>query len=411
MATFNLTAFLCGYFSYNTQSDPSAVLSAAGWEKSASNEKIIADYRQYYYSEFVDFSFASNPDKGAVKYTLNKEKKIFVDNIASSLLKLDIYLMPYGMALYSIKLSMESDELNEFTLALYKMREFRLWNNPELSGFCNEAIKPIWNVARSLGYTGNSIIENGNKLKIFQIVTADERCDYPENASQTLFELGTLGKVGGCSEGNPDSPSKRYIEDVLEKNRLSYFNNWTGMALFDTFTIMAFSVSRWVKVIWEEDYFSMIYIHSLFCKFYLFRLNTRFRLNPENGEILENEYKEFARRFVFNKISYNFLPGEIDKSIDTALEISEEKCLISNHISEYNRVKADESSHRLNRILTFLTFVTVFSTIWDLASMLNAMWPFQVFSATIESGFRFVVSTITLAVLAIVIFMLRQPKR
>lgn len=411
MSVFRNISFLSAYFSYDQKLDTDSVLISSGWRRKEFDDGTIADYRNFFYPEFVDFSLGNSVKESSVRI-YGHEVNEFVDvcGVEVGIKDIKLYLMPYGMALFAIHVEMESDSLNDFTLALFNMREKRKWSLPALKAFFDKGVTPVKEAAVSLGCQSANIIEMGNKFKIFQIVNTEDRNNYPENMDTTLFELGVLGKIGGCSENDPDGPSRSYIDHILKTNRLSFFNNWTGLALFDTFTIMAFKATPWMLNTWTEDYFSMIYIHNLFSKFYLFRLNSRFRIRPEDGKELENEYNEFERLYSFHKISYNFLPGEINKAMDRGLDISEEKELVANYIMSYNKHKDDEDSKRLNRILTFLAVVTVFSTIWDFSSMLNAMWPFKEYALTPEIGFRAVILLTLLSVILVIIFILRRSK-
>lgn len=88
---------------------------------------------------------------------------------------------------------------------------------------------------------------------------------------------------------------------------------------------------------WTDTYFRLIYIHSLFLKFYLFRLNIRFRKNLSDISQLEDELVSFESAYCFHKISYNFLPLAIYKSIDSGLEISEERSQLYHLIDVENQ--------------------------------------------------------------------------
>lgn len=412
MSTFTDTSYLCSYFSYDQHVNTAEVLTADGWQRVRFDDDTIETYKNFFYPEFVDFTLGNSSDHNCISiYSKTIDRRVDICDFGVEIKDLKIYIMPYGMAIFAIHVEMQSDSLDNFTFALFNMREKRKWTDQKLAEFFEVAISPVVNVSYLLGCTSGNIIEMGNKLKVFQIVNTENRDNYSDNLDYTLFELGILGKIGGCAENNPDSPSQSYIDHIIKNNRLSFFNNWTGLALFDTFTILAYQTAPWMMETWKDDYFSMIYIHNLFSKFYLFRLNSRFRLHPEDGKELEDEYNEFKRLYSFHKISYNFLPGQINAAMDRGLEISEEKELIANYISNYNKQKDDEDADRLNRILTFLAIVTVFSTIWDFSSMLNAMWPFEGFNFTTEAGFRLVVLLTLLAVILVIISILKKPKR
>lgn len=420
MATFHNTAFLCAYFSVNEEIEHDSVLYGEGWREKRETQENVSLYRRFFYPGFVDFMLGPGLDNSTNTYHAQTHVRRFFKK-GPGLIKvvgkdvevkeIILYLMPYGMALYAIHTEMESDDLDDFTLTLYNMRELRNWRREEMADFQGKVIDPLEKLASGLsGMQALPIVENGNKLKVFQIVTAEKRDDFRGEMNDLLFELGTLGKIGGYSSHASDSPSISYVETTLKDHRLSFYNNWVGLALFDTFTILGYDVRPWVRDTWSDDYFGLIYIHSLFCKFYLFSLAARFQSNPEESEILEKEYHEFERLYTFHRISYNFLPGEIDRAIDRSLEISDEKELIAKYISDYNKLREEESADKLNRILTFLAIVTVFSTIWDFACMLNAMWPFNEFSNSLEIGFRVVISLTLLAVIISIIYMLKKPK-
>lgn len=411
MSSYSNTAFLCAYFSIDGNTGVETILASEGWRRQHPDDDIIRTYKQYFYPEFVDFCMGTAPGMSVGTYTRTIDQAISVGGKEVLIKNITIYIMPYGLALYSIHTEQHSDNPNDFTLSLFRMRELRNWDHEELTEFHTTAIQPLATAAGALGYVGQSIIENGNKLKVFQIVTTVDMSGLGDDMDTLLFELGTLGRVGGCSQNAPDSPSGQYTSRILKENSLSFYNNWKGLALFDTFTMLGFGVKPWVLETWSTDYFSMIYIHSLYCKFYLFRLNTRFRAHPEEGDALEGEYNDFERLYTFHRLSYNFLPNEIDKAIDKALEISEEQRLISAHISDYNKLKGEESSKRLDKLLTFLTIVTVFSTVWDFSSMINAMVPFDAYTTTAENGFRLIVSVTIVTLVVAVLLMLRKPHR
>lgn len=412
MSTYTDTSFLCSYFSYDPLTNTDQILLSAGWKRVDFDDELVATYKNFFYPEFIDFSLGNHERQGSMSvYAKDIDTTVDVNGVEVAINDIRIYIMPYGMVVFAIHVEMVSDSLDDFTLALFNMREKSKWDSLKVQEFHEKGLLPVKEIAISLGCKSGNIIEMGNKLKVFQIVNTEKRENYDENMDYTLFELGMLGKIGGCSANDPNSPSKSYIDHIINNNRLSFFNNWTGLALFDTFTIMAYKATAWMIDTWINDYFSMIYIHNIFSKFYLFRLNYRFRTHPEDGREIENEYNEFERLYSFNKLSYNFLPGEINKAMDRGLEISEEKKLIANYISSYNKEKDEEESKRLDRILTFLAVVTVFSTIWDFSCMLNAMWPFENFDFSTEAGFRIIVLLTLLSVILVIIAIIKKPKK
>lgn len=411
MPNFQNISFLCGYFSRDADADGADALVAAGWNPVEYSEQTERGYRNFFYSGFVDFFLRKGPGAPVRKFRKAIESTIAVGEHKATVQSLCLWLMPYGTALYSIEVRMESGDLNDFTWQLHVMRDCNRWDREEVQEFLATAIAPIREAGALIGNTDADLVEMGNKLKLFQIVTTEDFADFGANADFTLFELGTLGKIGGCSQNSGDSPSESYIRRLMEGNKLSFFRNWSGLALLDTFTMMGAGIKPWALESWQEDYFGMIYVHTLFCKFYLLKLNARFREHPEQGEKLEEEYHQFERLYTFHRISYNFLPQEIDEAMDKSLEITKETTLLRRYIMECNKQKAAESAGRLDKILTFLAIVTVFSTIWDFASLLDAMWPFSQIAGTAEAGFRFVTSATLLIIILVIIYILKPSRK
>lgn len=407
MSIYTYNGFLCASFSYDASLKSFETLLGNEWQSVTLNRNEIKIYEHYFYPEFVEFSYSA----GTSRYCLSVDRKLEFDGLTVNVKYLNLYLMPYGVALYSIHVEIESDSLNDITFVMSRLRNVHMRADEKLERLHNEIIKPVKQAAARLGHKGVSIVENGNKYKVFQIVTADSADAFGNSIGDTLFEVATLSKIGGCAAGDSNSPSREYVDKILHDHRLSFYNNWTGLALNDTFSILAYEVQPWILKSWIDDYFSMIYIHGLFCKFYLFRLNSRFREYPERGEKFEDEFNEFERLYTFNRISYNFMPEEIDRAIDRSLQISEEKRLLSGYIKKCNKQQADNSSKRLDRILTFLAIVTVASTIWDFSSMVDAMWPFSELAGSTQMGFRIVVGLTLLFLVVMVILILRPRKK
>lgn len=410
MPTFTYHANLCACFSIDPRINADTTLSRLGWEAKMFDPGTVDTYCRFYYRNFVDFFMSAEGDAKIRTFEKNINRQIMVDGLPVMVHGITIYVMPYGIMAYQVKIEMQGDSLNDFTKVGFLLRTCDKWNDASLNNFKRLVIDPIREVANAFGYTNPNIVENGNKMKVFQIVTADNADAYGKNPDITLFEVGTLGRVGGYDEFSPDAPSKEYLHNILNGNKLSYYNNWTGLALFDTFTILGYAVKPWILETWESDYCSMIYMHSIYCKFYLFNLNTRFMKHPELGESLESEYQDFIHTCTFHPISFNFLPNEVDRAIDKSLGISEELTSLRQHISDYNVHQSARTSDRMDRILAFLSVVTILSTVWDGACLFNAIWPFTSLSLTETAGFG-LVSSIAILIMVVVIIIMLHPRR
>ena len=161
---------------------------------------------------------------------------------------------------------------------------------------------------------------------------------------------------------------------------------------------------------WRSSYFRMIYLHSLFLKFYLFRLNMRFRKGCFKASALDDELLAFENKYCFHKISYNFLPLQIYKAIDRSFEISEEREQLYHLIAMESRQAEEKNDRKVNSLLLFLTLLTMFSTIWDTTSLLNELYPYSDYVGSSVIGFRAATSLISLLILAVIsgIFLRRR---
>ena len=211
--------------------------------------------------------------------------------------------------------------------------------------------------------------------------------------------MGTLSPIGSYDEESLYSSSAQYMKDMVDQNSLSIYNNWRCLSLFDTYTILYCACPDWLLNNWLNDYFGMIYISLLYKRFYLFRANLLFRFKLKNIETLLEEFLKFERHHCFFNISYNFLPQEINKSIAKGLEIESEKKELCHMIGQENTQREKKDDERMNKLLFFLTCITVISVIWDASCLINELYPFSHYLETNVTGYRIVSFSFVLVVL------------
>lgn len=342
--------------------------------------------------------------------------------------------MPLGMTLFSIRIDMNVADLNAFTVVMSSLRMIDYYKPEVHQEFIDNAIMPIKafydkaldNPSASI----SSLIENGNKLRVFQIINTkksdgvDEHVEY-ENKDLLLYQLGSEVKV--TTEIDNYSPSEEYMEKILNESRISIFRNWRGLALTDTFTILAEDALDWMVDNWVSCYFRLIYIHSLFQKCYLFRLNKQLRLamneqrsamaillsalgmSESNIYSLIGNFKSFDQHCRFHKISYNFMPLEISKAIDNGLCISEELEQLD-AIIEREKQRRDEANDKMvNTLLFILSTLTIGSAVWDFSCLLDQMFPYSDYLGSKVVGYR-TVSLVALLGLTFVVTRLFRDK-
>ena len=432
-------AFLCGHFKMSVAPSSQAITNL-GWEKFILPNDIRNIEKRFFYPEFVDFCYADETDKSCIRYVkhINEELDITLKerNIHFSIRDLTLYLMPFKMAIFSIHIEQETDDLDDCTSLLFSLRSVDYYSECH-NAFVEKAIQPFMEVYQVL--TGRSpishseLIENGNKFRIFQVINSNdaEMAALPEaDKDKLLYELATVSKITKPNEVDDFSASDSYLKKIINQSKISVFRNWSGLALMDTFTIHAFSASDRFVNNWTDSYFGMIYIHSIFQKCYLFNLNIRFRntlastqsvpswksklqsMNIKSTDVgqLVDEYESFEQQCCFHKISYNFLPLEIAEAIDKGLEIKEEMLQLYK-VMEKEKTRRDEANDKMvNTLLFSLSLITLFSAIWDTSCLLDQMYPFADYLGGQTLGYRTVGLLLFLAVAFLILFIYRRKR-
>lgn len=443
MGDFTLTANLCGYFSRNN-SISSSSMAQNGWSKSDLTQTEIAGLKRVFYPEFVDF--CSNTENGTESWTknINQELQItaFGKELSFHLISLSIFFMPLGMTLFAIKIEMNGNDLNDATAVLSSLRAIDFYQPNTHSAFITAALLPIKEVFQQIvtakgEFTYPMLIENGNKFRVFQIYnitgenppsfSIDEYAkDGISSQDVLLYQLSTLSKV--TTDFNEYSPSPAYLSKVVADSRISIFQNWQALALNDTFTVLAHNLAPSMVSNWQDCYFRMIYLHSIFEKSYLFQLNKQFRtaINESSsifGRLLKSmglqessmatlirDYQYYERWCVFHEISYNFLPIEINAAIDHGLCISKEQESL-NKVLENEKNRQEEANARVENTLLFsLSILTLASCIWDLSCLLDQMFPYDAYLGSSILGYRSV-SLLVIFIFTILVYKLFRGRK
>lgn len=420
MNKFHQSAFLCGYFNVTMQGQPE-FLFPKGWKELVYTHDVIEEYNKFFYPEFVDFNLRGDKP-GCIhsyRYEIQQDISFYYDSkeVYFYCKNITVYVMPYNILIYSIEIEQETSELDRITRIISSLRAIMYYKEDEHSQFIDVVIKPILELysltneeKMPIGF--DRLVENGNKLKIFQIInTGSSLAISEEGRDVLLFELGTLSQIGAYEKREDNGISSGYLTSVLQKNKVSFYNNWSALSLLDTFTILSVKAPSWLLENWINTYFRLIYIHSLFLKFYLFRLNVKFRKDIDKISKLEDELIEFESTYCFPKISYNFLPLEIYKAIDIGLEISEERSLLYHLINVENQHREKKNDKKVNKFLIFLTLLTMFSTLWDSSCLFNELYPYSEYVGSTVAGYKMVVSFLSLMIIIVIVLIFNKRKK
>ncbi len=396
------TGFLCGGFSVKEgRRDPGNM-----WSRIVYTEEQIRGYESYYLPEFVRF----NLDSTAVgfgsmtRYEMKLDKK-FDLAVPVTVSELKLYMLPFGMALFAIRVDIETEDLNGITATMANLRN--LGKIASQTEFAAEALAPVVETYCRLtdcspeNFDYMKLVEDGNKLKIFQIALIDG--DAVKDKDVLLFEIGCVAPIDSYDEKYIYSASESYFRKLMTENKLSIYNNWSCLGLSDTLTILAENCPDWLVDNWTKDYFGLIYIWQLFRKNYIFRLTKRFRFEKDDPQKLVKEAFEFDKTCSFNTISYNFLPEEFSGCIENGLRIEEDKKVLYLLLEQENTAREKTSDSKMNYLLFFMTCLTVFSAIYDACSLFNEMYSYEDNIGSGEMGFRLVASGLTSLILIVLL--------
>lgn len=392
-------SFLCGYFSIPRSLQP----LQQGWQKNVCTAEERANLNNYYFPEFAqcmtaEITMFTLPLNRTCTLDLGEEQVSFlIENIR-------LWEAPFRIVLYAVNIRFEGVEFNLVTRALNILRNCAYYTSAQRE-FIDIALAPVAAV-----YGGETsldmswLVESGNKFKLFQIVRLSEGIEKGDE-QLLLYDAGTLAPHTPLSTGI-NSPA--YIDHVLAEHTISVFAGWTGLALLDTFTLLSADTPERVLQNWEKDYFEKIYIYQLFRKVFLYSVNLHYRRRSEDVAVLESRLSEFEQRYSYTSISYNFLPNIINSAMEKSLNTQQDYDQLDKMIGKEIEVRRHRAEERTNNFLTFLTCLTIFSAIYDFASLLNESFGYDTFFPSGYFGFRLVGTTLLLIILLVYLFLVRR---
>lgn len=400
------TGILCGNFStHGAKLTPEEY--DAKWQRAVKSDEERNVGHRYYYSRFYDVCFGDKTKNidGFDRYVcdLDAEKGVVTLELGErrydvKVERLGIYLCPFDIALFSIMVSMEVDDYDDISRVMFQLRNIMTYDdNESIKPFVDIAVEPIMGYYRAIGDVERPtsryehLLLYGNKLKIYQMVNLDASDHEAKFNQRSLYDVATLSLKPDSSKVL-DGMSDVHFRSIMAQNSLSVYNNWMALSLIDSFTILGVDISESNRCNWIDNYFGMIYLYCLFVKVYLFALNNDYDAAKRRSRrsMINETYDDFETKYYFIDISYNFLPRMINEQISKALEIESEKRRVYERIERQNMIREKRADSRMNRLLFVITSLTLFSAIWDGASLINEMFPYKDFMCSTAVGFRLV---------------------
>lgn len=285
---------------------------------------------------------------------------------------IDLYLLPQEFSIVALKVNHLSNDAGKISRINGFLRDYE---NNYINGFLHSEI---------FGYLDGPFQFHGNKLKVFTYLETDQMDDISRD--QLLYDIGTCSPVGTAAGHFPaNKPSANYFKTLLEENTICVFNSWKALCLFDSFTVASEKESSY-PIVWEYSYFSLIYIHSLFVKYFLFDLNKKFHdTNNKNTGKLDQLFRQFDHHFNQKTISFNFLPQLIYEKLRHALQIEQEMQIISSNIRQSHQYEEERRNKRLNM---FFALIAIFTFTLNLMEIKNYIDLFLLFT-----DFKYLIAT------------------
>ena len=299
------------------------------------------------------------------KSTSEKSKELQLKILES---RIDLFDEGFGLFTLNLKVQSEKTDLAKFSDAAFLARNFETFIEHTNYEKWHQYIEN--EVLLGASTRGESIKVDeysGSKYKLFMVLDIPE-LDEKQMMKSLLFDIGTLSRIGSAFGNTYDSMDKDYVQQLIDKNTISIFNNWEGLALLDSFTVVGNKIldNKDKNETYSSVYFG-IYLYSLFLKYNLFKYN--FEIADLDQDKRAN-FQDFLVKSYFNYISYNFLPTEIYNKIKIALDIENELQLLNEKIVAIGLKIQEEQQARTNVILGIVMVLSTLASIQQIQGYL-----------------------------------------
>jgi len=341
--------------------------------------KTLDYFKNYWYPEFRDLYFIRKEKSSAtilskdfdrkLEIVLRTDQKTDVKTLISiSVDRAEVFLFEHNLHFFSIDLSIESNELAGFSDLTFASRNFHT-KVLDVSGECDWVNWIEKEVLCSISISGDGSTKgpkvddySGSKFKVFSIIDLAENVA-PEVRAELLYDLGCGAQIGSAGGDKLFSPSQQYFEELMQ-NKISVFNNYDILPLFDSFTVLGHSLLDSDKksaktMTWSQSYFR-VFLHNLFIKFNLFRYNSEM---INDSVKVRDTFESFLNTYNISHISYNFLPNLIYQKHRLSLDIDGELQKFQDRINRISQSISEQRQNRANLLIGFIGFVTSLSSI------------------------------------------------
>ncbi len=327
-------------------------------------------HKNLWYPEFRNMFILEKGENSTKIYhkPINKELVFFLrenhetkkkDYLDVSILQVELFTFKEGLHFFSIEISIKQNELCHYSDLTFAINKFnsKVINNGIETNWVNW-IEENCLACIKIASTEKSHVKvddySGSKFKLFTVLDLAESVDV-NTREELLYDIGCGAKIGSAGGTEYYSPSQDYYKSLL-KNKISVFNNYTILTLFDSVTVIGNQIidgnpDSYKRKTWSQSYFRIV-LYNLFIKFNLFRYNSELQEDSDSDEVeLRDKFESFLNTYNFSHISYNFLPNLIFQSHKESLDIENELKLFQKRIVRISESIKEEQQKRSNALL------------------------------------------------------------
>ena len=380
-------------------------------------------HKNYWYPEFRDIFFRKENKETAARILVkscnekvtflrrNHEKEV-VKKTQTTINSKEVYLFPNGLHFFSISFDTSGLSLVDISDLTFSIRNF----TAELEGYKesewvkwveNEVIAGI-KIYSTWDQKTIPVDEySGSKFKLYSVVDLEPNDSINQQViDELLYDIGCVAKIGSAGGKEYFSPSESYY-NLLLKDKISAFNNYAMLPLFDTFTTVGFGIlsNDFSHITYNETYFR-IYLFNLFIKYNLYRYNSDMRLDSVKTR---NQFEKFLNNYNISTISYNFLPNLIFEKHRKSMLVEEELAKFEERINRISQSIQEDQQNRMNTLIGIVGLFTSIGSVEPAIALLeNAR---ETIALQMEPFYTLVILLLIIIALPILMYLFPEKKK
>jgi len=380
-------------------------------------------HKNYWYPEFRDIFFRKENKETAARILVkscnekvtflrrNHEKEV-VKKTQTTINSKEVYLFPNGLHFFSISFDTSGLSLVDISDLTFSIRNF----TAELEGYKesewvkwveNEVIAGI-KIYSTWDQKTIPVDEySGSKFKLYSVVDLEPNESINQQViDELLYDIGCVAKIGSAGGKEYFSPSESYY-NLLLKDKISAFNNYAMLPLFDTFTTVGFGIlsNDFSHITYNETYFR-IYLFNLFIKYNLYRYNSDMRLDSVKTR---NQFEKFLNNYNISTISYNFLPNLIFEKHRKSMLVEEELAKFEERINRISQSIQEDQQNRMNTLIGIVGLFTSIGSVEPAIALLeNAR---ETIALQMEPFYTLVILLLIIIALPILMYLFPEKKK